>query len=100
MAGSAGCARWQLQRQFGEKAPAVIDQRLRVVAALTVLNLAHEDDVVALGVLAAVEALEHGQRALDDGRAAGTSRDGEGPMLLVGLDTCIAELATNLDRKS
>jgi hypothetical protein len=43
-----GAARWWLQRQLCEKPPAVIDQRLRVVAALAVLDLAHEDDVVAL----------------------------------------------------
>ena len=46
------------------------DQRLRTVAALAAFDLADEDDVVALFVLAAVEAFEHRRGAFEDGRTA------------------------------
>ena len=46
------------------------EDALQVVAALAVLDFAHEDDVVAFDVLAAVEALEHRHGSFDHGHAA------------------------------
>src|SRR5512146_1127177 len=61
----------RLQRQLSEVAPAVEDQRRRARAALATFDLADEDDVVALGIAAAVEALEYRCRALEHRCAAG-----------------------------
>src|SRR5205814_5696212 len=65
-----------LQRQLGEVAAAVEDQRLGAFAALAAFDLADEDHVVALFVAAAVEALEHRGRAVDDRRAAAAFAEG------------------------
>ena len=49
----------------GEVAPAVEDQRRGALAALAALDFADEDHVVAFGIAAAVEALEHRRRAVE-----------------------------------
>ncbi|MPN56429.1 hypothetical protein SDC9_204117 [bioreactor metagenome] len=54
-----------------EHAP-VVQQRRSPVPVTTTLHLADEDGVVALHVLAAVEALEHRRRAIEHWRAVGT----------------------------
>src|SRR6476646_6927866 len=66
-----------LQRQLGEVAPAVEDQRRGARPARAALDLADEDDVVAFLVLAAVEAFEHRRRALEQRRAARALAPGE-----------------------
>ena len=65
---SGAAARSDLE--LGVVAAAVEDQRLGAVAARAALHLADEDDVVALLVAAAVEALEHRGRAVEQRRAA------------------------------
>ena len=61
-----------LQRQFGIKKPAVVQQRRGTGPVGAALDLAYKNDVVAFGVLAAIKAFKGSGCAGQQGGATGT----------------------------